>query len=84
MAVISVRGLDETQLEHLKEQARRQGVSMNKLALQRLIGPESGTIDNQGCYHDLDNLAGTWTEAETSDFLHSIEPLAQVERDLWH
>ena len=83
MAVISVRGLDEAQLQQLKDQARRQGVSMNTLVLQRLIGPQPGTGANAAVHHDLDALAGTWTEAETSDFLCAIEPLAQVDRDLW-
>ena len=38
MAAISVRGLDEAQLHHLKEQARQQGISLNRLVLHRLAG----------------------------------------------
>jgi predicted nucleic acid-binding protein len=38
MAALSVRGLSEAQLAYLKQEARRQGISVNRLVLQRLAG----------------------------------------------
>ena len=38
MAALSVRGLSEAQLANLKQEARRQGISVNRLVLQRLAG----------------------------------------------
>ena len=80
MAAISVRGLDDAQLEALKEQARRQGISLNRLVLERLSGQNS----RGGSTHDdLDALAGTWTPQEAQDFENAIAPLEQVDPDLW-
>jgi hypothetical protein len=38
MAALSVRDLSEAQLANLKREARRQGISVNRLVLQRLGG----------------------------------------------
>ncbi len=38
MAALSVRGLSEAQLANLKQEARQQGISVNRLVLQRLAG----------------------------------------------
>ena len=80
MPAISVRGLDETQLDHLKEQARQQGISLNRLVLRRLTG-ESSAPQNQ--HHDLDDLAGTWSEEESNAFSAAIAPLEQIDQELW-
>ena len=80
MPPISVRGLDETQLDHLKEQARQQGISLNRLVLRRLTG-ESSAPHNQ--HHDLDDLAGTWSEEESNAFSAAIAPLEQIDQELW-
>lgn len=45
MSTFSVRGLSDHQLASLKEQARRQGISMNRLALHRLTHPEGGKLE---------------------------------------
>jgi len=80
MAAISVRGLDDGQLEALKEQARRQGISLNRLVLERL----SGQANRGGHTHDdLDALAGTWSAQEAQDFEAAIAPLEQVDPELW-
>jgi ABC-type uncharacterized transport system substrate-binding protein len=80
MAAISVRGLEAQQLQDLKNEARRQGISLNKLALQRLTG--SG--DNAAAAHDdLDALAGTWSQNEADAFNAAIAPLEQVDPELW-
>ena len=56
MAAISVRGLEEAQLQQLKIEAQRQGISLNRLVLQRLTGAGQAT---DGSHDDLDALAGT-------------------------
>lgn len=80
MAAISVRGLADAQLEALKRQAQRQGISLNRLALQRLTG---NTPDSPAGHHDLDALAGTWSQGEGESFAAAIAPLEQVDPDLW-
>jgi len=34
-------------------------------------------------YHDLDILAGTWSDEETEEFLHSISDFGEVDNMLW-
>ena len=80
MAAISVRGLDDAQLRNLKAQARRQGVSLNRLVLQRITEAVPGP--NQS-HDDLDALAGTWTQEDAEAFGAAIAPLEQIDSDLW-
>ncbi len=80
MAAISVRGLDASQLQDLKNEAQREGISLNRLVLQRLTG-----ADNTGdrIHNDLDELIGTWTAEEAEAFAAAITPLEQVDAELW-
>ncbi len=80
MPGISVRGLDEVQLDQLKEQARQQGISLNRLVLRRLTGD---TSEPNTRHHDLDALAGTWSEQESDAFSAAIAPLEQIDPELW-
>lgn len=80
MAAISVRGLDDGQLSQLKEQAHQQGISLNRLALNRLTGAPS---ERANLDQDLDDLAGTWSEEEGNAFEAAIAPLEQVDLELW-
>jgi len=80
MAAISVRGLDASQLQDLKNEAQREGISLNRLVLQRLTGAHN-TGDR--IHHDLDALTGTWTAEEADAFAAAIAPLEQVDGELW-
>jgi hypothetical protein len=80
MAAISVRGLEAQQLQDLKNEAQRQGISLNKLALQRLTGSGDNAEET---HHDLDALAGTWSQNEADAFNAAIAPLEQVDPELW-
>ncbi len=81
MSTISVRGLSDQQLASLKEEALRQGISMNRLALHRLTHPEGGS--NPPKATELDALGGTWSEEEAEAFSTAIAPLEQVDPELW-
>jgi ABC-type uncharacterized transport system substrate-binding protein len=80
MASMSVRGLEQSQLEDLKNEAQRQGISLNRLALQRLTGAQDVT---HNIHNDLDALIGTWTEQDADAFASAIAPLEQVDAELW-
>jgi hypothetical protein len=80
MAALSVRGLSEAQLAGLKREARRQGISVNRLVLQRLGSSEPGST---AADDPLLRLAGTWSQEEADAFAAAIAPLEQVDPDLW-
>lgn len=80
MANLSLRGLDRSTLSRLKSNARRRGVSVNRLiveTLQQRYSTGTKTFD------DLDALAGTWTKAEADAFAAAIAPFAEIDPGLW-
>jgi hypothetical protein len=85
MNAISIRGLDDATLLRIKEQAQREGVSMNSLVL-RLLETGAGTRPARGAapvYDELNALAGTWTSAETSAFVRLTAAFNEVDPSLW-
>ena len=80
MANISLRGLDSPTLSRIKSNARRRGVSVNRLIVENLQRQYSGGGTE---FDDLDVLAGAWTKAEADAFAAHSEMMlerAQTER----
>jgi hypothetical protein len=80
MADVLVRGIDGATLARLKADARRRGVSVNRLiveALQREHGGGGAASD------DLDALAGSWSKAEAEAFAAAVAPFSEVDPSLW-
>ena len=80
MANLSLRGLDRPTLSQLKSNARRRGISVNRLIIE--------SLQQQYCvgtrtFDDLDTLAGTWTKAEANAFAASVAPFAEIDAGLW-
>ncbi len=84
MTTMTLRGIDETLAQALKELARNQGVSLNTLAL-RLIREATGVDKRKRTlvHHDLDALAGTWSEGDELSFLAATRSLEAIDEDLW-
>ena len=79
MTTMTLRGIDDTLAQALKELARSQGISLNALTL-RLIREATGVDKRKRTlmYHDLDKLAGTWGKDDEEAFLkvtHSLETI---------
>lgn len=34
-------------------------------------------------FDDLDNLAGTWTEAEYAEFINNLDAQRQIDAEMW-
>ena len=81
MTTITVRGLGPDDLASLKQQAEREGISMNRLALRRLV--DKPQPESNGVPSELEALAGTWSQEEADRFEAAIAPLEQVEPGLW-
>lgn len=85
MKNLSIRGVDEQLERALKERAKRENMSMNKLVIRilqnNLVKDEvSVTLKT---YDDLDHLAGTWSEAEAREFEEHITPFEQIDEAMW-
>ena len=80
MADISLRGLDSPTLSRIKSNARRRGVSVNRLIVETL---QQQYAAGETAFDDLDALAGAWTKAEAEAFAASIAPFAEIDTALW-
>ena len=84
MATMTVRGIDTEVAKLLKDQANSEGISVNALLLKMV--KESLGIEKKKrtkIYHDLDHLAGTWSEKDLKEFQKNVEDLEKVDKKLW-
>ena len=84
MTTMTLRGIDETLSQALKSLAQSQGVSLNTLAL-RLIREATGIDKKKRTleYHDLDALAGTWSDKDELEFKAATRILETVDDEMW-
>ena len=75
--------LDQATLAWIAQEAERTGLSIEAVA-RRLIyrGLEAEKVKPE-TYHDLDDLAGTWSAEEADEFRQAIADLEQVDTSLW-
>lgn len=84
MTTMTLRGIDDTLAQALKELARSQGVSLNALAL-RLIREATGVDKRKRTqvHHDLDAFAGTWGKEDEETFLNATRSLETIDEEMW-
>ena len=84
MTTMTLRGIDDTLAQTLKELARNQGVSLNALAL-RLIREATGVDKRKRTlvHHDLDTFAGTWSKEDEEVFLNATRSLETIDEEMW-
>ena len=83
MGSICLRGIDNEVKQQLKEQAAQAGISVNALLLKyihRGVGIPSG---DRKIHHDLDSLAGTWTDKQLQEFLQSTSQFEKIDEEMW-
>ena len=84
MNAITVRNLPPAVAKAVKEKARKEKLSLNKTIVKLLeaaTGAQKG--DTQVVHHDLDHLAGTWTEAEYQEFMAALREQRQIDPEMW-
>lgn len=83
--LIDVEGLDPRVFERLQTEARRRGVNLDvviKEVLSQSVAPTVGTTE-VGVHHDLDSLAGTWSDEEAKGFLAAQADFGRIDESLW-
>ena len=81
---IHVRGVDEKIVDQLKQLATEQRSSLNKVILAILRqGLGLSKRKTPKIYHDLDELAGTWTKRQAEEFNKAIAPFEKIDEELW-
>ncbi|MGH9897738.1 MAG: hypothetical protein ACRD4L_02665 [Pyrinomonadaceae bacterium] len=82
---IIIQDIDETTAKWISDEAERRGVSVEALILELIskgIGVECEDAKLQ-TYHDLDSLAGTWSDEQATEFMNAITDFEQVDEKLW-
>ena len=82
---ITISDVDDPTATWLVEEAGRRGMSVERVAgllLRRGVEWEQRRAALPA-YHDLEALAGTWSEDEANAFLHAVADFEQVDPTLW-
>jgi len=82
---ISIEDIDEVTAQWIYQEAEQRGMSVEMFVLQLIqkgISLERQEAQPQA-YHDLDSLAGTWTEEQAAEFLKTIIDFEQIDEKLW-
>jgi len=84
MKTLTIRGIDPLLSEAIKIQAQKNNESINKTAL-KILREAVGLSDNPvyKTYHDLDNLAGTWSEEDEIEFKKNIQDFEKIDKEMW-
>lgn len=68
----------------LKKEAAKQKISVNSLILQMIeqgVGIAHPT--KKVIFHDLDHLAGTWSDKDKKAFDENIKSFENLDKELW-
>lgn len=82
---IVIQDIDDRTSQWINEEAERRGVSVESLVVELIhkgIIAERESISPQ-LHHDLDSLAGTWSEEQATEFLKAIADFEHVDEKLW-
>lgn len=82
MPNLSIRGVEEDALQRIRAAAKQRRVSVNAYLVE-LIRRDAGLAPASSRHHDLDALAGTWSDADASEFGVSQRDFGLVDPALW-
>ena len=85
MKAITIRGIDSSVSEKLKQAAKTEGKSVNRLLLE-LIKQNVGLQKNKkftSQYKDMDHLFGKWSSAEFKKIQGFIDTRRKIDTELW-
>jgi hypothetical protein len=80
---ITIRDLDLVTLQRLESEARRRGVDVPTLARDVLRQAVPQVSPTSQVHHDLDSLAGTWSQADADAFEAAVADFRRVDQELW-
>lgn len=84
MKPITLRNIPADIARRIQRVARDEGISLNKAAIRLLREATAAERRDAGPpYHDLDHLAGTWTEKEADEFDAALRVQRRIDRKMW-
>jgi len=85
MKAITIRGVDNSTSEKLKEAAKSEGKSVNRFILE-LINQGIGISKKKTLtkkHKDLDHLFGKWSDSEFNKIQGFIDDQRKIDQELW-
>ncbi|MFN8093174.1 MAG: hypothetical protein U0599_13330 [Vicinamibacteria bacterium] len=82
MNAITVRNLPPAVAKAVEEKARRDKLSLNK-AIVRLLEEATGEASRRTLHHDLDHLAGSWSEEDERRLLEGQKEHRRIDPEMW-
>lgn len=84
MTAITLRNIPPKLQEVIRKRAGKAGLSLNKTVI-RMLEEAAGqrATTGRGLHHDLDHLAGTWTDEEAAAFDVALAEQRRVDPELW-
>lgn len=84
MKTITLRNIPPNIERRLERRAREWGLSFNRTVLRLLegaLGVDQRPANDR--HHDLDHLAGAWTEQDAAAFDETLRDLRGIDRERW-
>ena len=84
MKAVTLRNLPPQLDRTIRERAKKKAVSVNKVViglLQDHLGESERTMVRQ--YHDLDDLAGSWSKQEAEAFDRALAKQRGIDLEMW-
>lgn len=80
----NLRGMPQEVMLFLKKEAKNQQISINSLILNIIEQGIGYTPQKKKkIYHELDELAGTWTAQESKAFKEKNKTFENIDPELW-
>ena len=81
--VIQVKEIDKSIIQQVERKAKQQNVGLSEFVLN-LIRSGLQTLQTRPlAYHDLDHLAGTWSDDDVKIFEQATSDFGQINEALW-
>ena len=83
MKTISIHGIDEEMEKMIRERAKTEGRSVNKV-VKELIGRSLGVGDSKkDKRQEFADLCGIWSKDEAERFLEAVADLEKADKEDW-
>jgi hypothetical protein len=85
MNAITVRNLPPELARVIRQKAKREKISLNRVVID-LLEDATGLgrrAKPEVLHHDLDDLAGNWSQEEYDEIIEAVKEQRQIEPEMW-
>ena len=80
---ITVRNLPPAVAKAVRDRARKENLSLNRAVICLLEEATGGPRARKVVHHDLDHLAGRWSEEEYQQFMTALAEQRPIDPEMW-